>query len=186
MTYELAHLGESSSASAASPYGAPLSARTSRPVARMLVLNPNRAGAGFFRRVVALCRALEARPIVLTVDRSEAGALRRERLARQAMAAAGGDADFDLVAGCDTRTAVARAARARACSRVICERSQARAWWHWPRRDPVRTLLPLADTLTLVVLPPEGDDKHPAESGCVKTVSNGCHGLYSTRGEVTG
>jgi K+-sensing histidine kinase KdpD len=153
MTYDL-HASPGSRIAGAAP--AVLAARpATRPVARTLVLNPNRAGASFFRRVVALCRAMDTRPIVLTVDRSEAGAVQRERLARQAMAAAGGDADFDLVAGCDPETAVARAARARACSQVICERSEARPWWHWPRRDPVRTLLPLADTLTLVVLPAE-------------------------------
>jgi hypothetical protein len=128
--------------------------RDGRPTARALVLVP-RSGfdGGFLGRAASLCRTLAMPPVVLTADRSERRAEARQEAAREACRARGLDADFDLVAGCDLRTAVARAARARGCSHVVVGRAAPRAWWRWPRRDTAGRLLGLAASLTLVTLP---------------------------------
>jgi hypothetical protein len=128
--------------------------RDDRPASRPLVLVP-RSGfdGGYLDRAASLCRALATPPVVLTVDRSERRAEARQEAAREACRARGLDADFDLVAGCDLRTAVARAARARGCSHVVVRRPDPRAWWRWPHRDAARHLLGLAASLALVTLP---------------------------------
>jgi hypothetical protein len=112
-------------------------------------------GDGTLRPVLALCRALAARPVVLTVARTERRAEVRQKAARAAIADAGLDADFDLIAGCDLRTAVTRAAAARGCSRVVLGRGGTHGWRRWFGGDATRTLLALADRLTLVSLADE-------------------------------
>ncbi len=140
--------------------------RDDRSAERALVLVP-RSGfdGGFLDRAASLCRTLATPPVVLTVDRSERRAEARQEAARAACFVRGLDADFDLVAGCDLRTAVARAARARGCSHVVVARAAPRTWWPWPRKDTAGRLLGLAASLTLVSLPARPDSRGISRCG---------------------
>jgi hypothetical protein len=122
------------------------------PPARTLILHQG-SGTDFLDRVVPLCSCLAIRPVVLSVDRTERKAEERQELARAVCCRGGLSADFDLIAGCDVRTAVDRAARARGCSHVILERENDSPWRRWLRGDSFGRLLGLADRLTLVTLP---------------------------------
>jgi hypothetical protein len=135
-------------------------------VSRGLVLHQARGdGVKFLLRIVRLCRALAMSPVVLTVARSERRAADGQKLAREVFLSNRLDADFDLIAGCDVRTAVARAAHARGCSTVFLDRPDTPPWRRWLRGDTVGRLLPLADQMTLVMLPAEDRDAAPSGPG---------------------
>jgi hypothetical protein len=122
-----------------------------RPNGRMLILNNESALPLDFLTVSAkLCRALGLGLVVLTVAVSERRALACQALAREALFET--DAEFDLVAGCELRTAVEQASRARGCSGVIMEVEPALPWWRL-RGDPIRVMLGLTHSLGIVVLP---------------------------------
>ncbi len=137
-----------------------------RPVSRPLVLRQGRGpGVDFLKRAVPLCRAFPGRPVVLTVTASEVRAAAWEESARETLYNYGLDADFDLIAGCEVRTAVAWAARTRGCSHVILERESGTPWWRRLRGESARRLVGLAETLTLLVLPGGGVADVPTGSG---------------------
>jgi len=122
-----------------------------RPLSRVLVLNQgHRPGDGFLDTVAVLCRTFQVVPVVLTVSPSEAVARSCERAAEEAFAARRLAADFDLMAGCDAPTAVARAARWRRCSHVFVERRAASPWRRWLGGDVMRELACLSDSLSMV------------------------------------
>jgi hypothetical protein len=122
-----------------------------RPNGRMLILNKEHAPAPDFLTASAkLCRALGLGPVVLTVAVTERRALACQGLAREALVDT--DAEFDLVAGCELRTAVEQASRARGCSGVIMEVEPALPWWRL-RGDPIRVMLGVTHALGIVVLP---------------------------------
>jgi hypothetical protein len=125
---------------------------TCRPAARTLIVDEG-SGPGFLEQVDPLCRGLAIRPVVLSVAGTERDAEGRQGLARRFFLDRGLDADFDLIAGCDLRTAVARAARARGCSHVIVTRQCEPSWRRWLGGGRTRALLALTDKLTVVTLP---------------------------------
>jgi hypothetical protein len=138
-----------------------------RQASRSLILHNNRGhGVEFLTRLVPLCRALATRPVVLTVARTERCAVERQESARGVFYSNGLDADFDLIAGCEVRTAVAWAAQARGCSRVIMERENTAPWWRWLRGDSAWRLIGLAGKLTLIMLPTSDAATVPPDSGC--------------------
>jgi K+-sensing histidine kinase KdpD len=128
--------------------------------------------SSFLGAAAELCRSLQARPVVLTVARTESEAERRQVLAEEAFAARRLHADFDFVVGLDVRTAVASVARWRRCSHVFMERQHAPSWWPWRRGDTITQLLGLTGSLTLLALPdmgplsqPSAVEQHPAVAG---------------------
>ncbi len=127
-----------------------------RPATRALVVDWGQ-GVRFLERVAALCRGFPRDPVVLSVAANEERAAERQEVARATLYRHGVDADFDLIAGCELRTAVARAARARGCSHVILEREYGWPWWRRLRGETVLRLAGLADRFTLVALPPSVD-----------------------------
>jgi K+-sensing histidine kinase KdpD len=103
---------------------------------------------------------------VLTISSSERRAQERQELAREVFCSNGLNADFDLIAGCDAQTAVARAARARNCSCVILERENDPPWRRWLRGSATSRLLGLANRLTLIAVPGEHVEDGPSASRC--------------------
>ena len=65
-------------------------------------------------------------------------------------------ADFDLVAGGDLHTAVARAARWRRCSHVVVPRGRPGVWWRWLRGETIERLAGLAAEVAILALPAAG------------------------------
>jgi hypothetical protein len=125
-----------------------------QPVTRVLVLNQRRdAGNRFLDMVVDLCRKFQARPVILTVARSDAEAKLRQEFAEQALLANGLAADYDCVVGCRVRSAVLWAANWRRCSHLFVEKNYAPPWLRWLRGETVERLFGLSDTLTLLALP---------------------------------
>jgi hypothetical protein len=114
-----------------------------------------RCGAGdrFLDRVAEVCRAFHVTPVVLTVAGSERQARLRRRQAEETFAAWRQPADFDFVAGCDVRTAVACAARWRRCSHVFVERPRGPAWWRRLCGETPADLLGVSEALTFLALP---------------------------------
>lgn len=123
-----------------------------QPHARTLILHRSSAG-GFLDHAVSFCLGLGIQPVVLSVAASEGKAEERQGLARERCYDRGLAAEFDLIAGCDVRTALERAARARGCSHVIIERENDPPWRRWLRGNTTWRLLGLADWLTLITLP---------------------------------
>ncbi len=124
------------------------------PVSRLLVLLRHADPVGGFLAAAAeVCRRFDARPVVLTVARTDSEARRRQAAAEAVLAAQGLAADFDAAVGGDARTAVAWAARWRRCSHVVVAKRQAAGWWRPLRGGRVEDLLGLSDRLTLLALP---------------------------------
>ncbi len=125
------------------------------PASRVLILDEGRGRADRFLGPAAdLCQALGAEPVVLTVGRSEGEAWCRQQAAEAVFAGRRLAADFDLLVGCDVRTAVAAVARWRHCSHVFVERRGTGPWLRWLRGDTLGRLLGLSDSLALLALPP--------------------------------
>jgi hypothetical protein len=134
-----------------------------RPVSRILMVHQRRdPGSRFLNAAADVCHAFGVMPAVLTVARTEGEARRRQGFAEEALAGLGVAADFDLVSGCDVRTAVKWIAPWRHCSHVLLERPSARPWWRRLRGDTPEQLLGLSDSLTLLTLP-EPDPAAPRE-----------------------
>ncbi len=125
-----------------------------RPVSRILVLNLRPEGAGaFLPSAVALCRAFQVEPVVLTVARSGRDAQERQRAAEKMFAAQRWPADFDFIAGCDVPTAVTRAAHWRRCTHIFLERQGNPGWRRWLHGDTLERLLGVSESLTFLALP---------------------------------
>ncbi len=124
------------------------------PVSRVLVLHQTpELGDDFLKSVAEWCGALQVAPVVLALAGKEREALALQDTAQQAWGALGLAADFDVLVGCDVRTALASVARWRRCSHVIVARPLSSSWWRWLRRDPLGRLLGLADSFGLLALP---------------------------------
>ncbi len=124
---------------------------------RVLVINDRTPAAdGFLALAVQVGRRFGARPVVLTVARSERTAQVREQAARAALAGAGPGCDFDRVVGAEVRDAVARVARWRRCHAVILEHPAARPWWRWWRSGTLEVLLDVVEPFALLALPEAG------------------------------
>jgi hypothetical protein len=134
------------------------------PLGRVLVLNPGCAAGGpFLASVVSICRAFQVTPVVLTVARSEREARARQEQAQAVFASQGLVGDFDLMVGCDVRTAVGLEARGRRCSHVFVAWPSASPWRRWLWGDPVRSLLGLSNTLSFVWV--RGTEQQTAANG---------------------
>jgi hypothetical protein len=128
--------------------------RTWQPASRVLVVYQERdVSSPFLADVLRLCRAFAVAPVVLTISRSEIEARRRQRLAEEAFAAARTPADFDLMAGCEVRTAVAHVARWRKCSHVFLAKPYASPWRRWLRGDALQRLLAPSDSVAFLAIP---------------------------------
>ena len=131
--------------------------RSWQPLSRVLVVHQHRgAGDRFLDRAAEVCRAFQVAPVVLTLAGSEREARLRRRLAEETFAARGQPADFDFIAGCDVRTAVACVARWRRCSHVFVERPNGPSWWRRLCGDTLEDLLGVTAALTLLALPGGG------------------------------
>jgi hypothetical protein len=139
--------------------------RSWRPVSRVLILDQQQeAGDRFLTSAVAVCRAFQVNPVVLTIARSEREARQRQRAAEEVLAERRCPAEFDFIVGCDARTAVTWAARWRRCTHVFVERRPGPAWSRWLHGDTLRRLLDLSADLTFLALPGGGQPlPHPAE-----------------------
>lgn len=125
-----------------------------RPVRRVLILDERRdPGSNFLDVAAELCQAFQVTPVVLTVARTEREARLRQQLAEQRFRARRQLADFDFIAGCDGRGAVACVAQWRRCSHIFVERRDAKPWWRWLRGDRMERLLGLSDSLTFLAIP---------------------------------
>jgi len=128
-----------------------------RPVSRVLVVQQQRGlGSAFLDAVAQICRHFDATPIVLTVARTEREAQERQYLAEDTFAAHHLAADFDFLVGYDLATAVTRVAQWRRCSHVFLERPETTSWWQRFSGDPLKQLVGLTDSLTLLALPGSG------------------------------
>jgi hypothetical protein len=128
-----------------------------RPCTRVLLLNDDSASQeGFLAAGVALCRELGARPVVLTVARSERLARQRQQAAQEALAGSGLGCDFDLIIGAEIRAAVGQVARWRRCQAIVVERRSAPPWWRWWRGGTADKLMGLADIFALLIIPGAG------------------------------
>ena len=72
--------------------------------------------------VIELCRCLRAKPVVLTVGRTEREGWRRQQPARAAFAEHGQSGNFDLLIGSEVAEAAIRVARWRQCQLVVMGR----------------------------------------------------------------
>jgi hypothetical protein len=102
--------------------------RVSRALVLDLSKNPN---LDYLIAASALCRKVNSKAIVLTVDRSMHAANQRQQLVRRTLTDRGLQAEFDLLVGFEVRHAVASVARWRRCQLVILERRANRPWWRW-------------------------------------------------------
>ncbi len=118
---------------------------------RVLIVNEdNGPESKFLLSAAQICKRLAASPIVLTADRQEREARRRELLAEEIFARQEVAADFDLIACADIRQAVVLATRCRGCTHVFVERRHAAPWWHWLRGQTLQRLLGLSESLTFL------------------------------------
>lgn len=140
------------------------------PLTRALVVDQGRAPAErFLLRAARLCRQLEVEVIVLTVERSERVARRRQDEARELLAGQGLSASFDSLIGAEVRAAVACVARWRHCQLVVLPRAGSPSWWRWLRRasdDWVMNATEFASFLSLrgdaaLATPPERRPEGP-------------------------
>jgi hypothetical protein len=128
-----------------------------QPLSRMLVVHEESgADEPFIRAAIRLCDALEARPIVLTVSRSERVALRREEAIRGALIGHGLHCEFAQFAGPDMGAAVLRVASWRRCQVIVLKERSHRSWWPWRGPDMLEQLMARPGSLAFLVLPEEG------------------------------
>ncbi len=133
------------------------------PVSRVLILHqPGHAEPGYLASALALCKAFQVLPVLLTAARTEGKAREGQRVAETACYAERMAAHLDYVVGLELRAAVASIARWRRCSHVIMARRQAISWWRWLGGDTLKELLGLADSLTFLALPECGIGLPPA------------------------
>jgi hypothetical protein len=133
-------------------------------VSRVLVLHQTPEFAeGFLKSVAQWCGALQVAPVVLALAGKEREAAVLQDTAQQVWGTLGLAADFDVLVGCDVRTALASVARWRRCSHVIVPRQPPSPWWRWLRGDPLGRLLGLADSFGLLALPAVREHRTQAE-----------------------
>jgi hypothetical protein len=128
-----------------------------QPLSRLLVIHEDGdADGAFLRSAVRLGLALQARPIVLTVARTERGAFRRGWEMREALTHDGLDCDFDQLAGVGVGPATLHVACWRQCQVVVVKRRSGRWWWPWRRGDSLAQLTASPSSLAFLALPQDG------------------------------
>jgi hypothetical protein len=131
--------------------------RSRGPVSRALILHDAHDEASHtLSSALALCGLLQAVPVILTTADSEAAARHGRQIAEAACFRHRISAYLDYVAGMEMRSAVGSIARWRRCSHVFMARRRTTSWWNRAGADILETLLKLADSLNLLVLPERG------------------------------
>jgi nucleotide-binding universal stress UspA family protein len=121
---------------------------------RVLVLHEDRPHQeSFLASALDLCRRWQAKPIILTVARSERRANVRQHFLQELLNHSGIDCEFDLLVGAEVRMAVARVMRWRQCQLIMMERQAAPPWWRWWQSDTAEKFLRLAKDCSLLALP---------------------------------
>jgi hypothetical protein len=138
------------------------------PLSRVLVVDQKDTPEEvFLRRAAALCRGLGTDSIVLTVARTERAARLRQATARETLAGAGLDADFDFLVGAEVRGAVASIARWRRCQLVVMRRQDCPPWWRWLRDPHAEWMMNLTESLSFLSLPGTAASVLPAPTPVV-------------------
>jgi hypothetical protein len=120
---------------------------------RVLVLHEApRPPEGFLTAAAEVCRYLGARPVLLTVARSERVAHRHQQAAREVLAGSGLGAEWDVVIGAEIRAAATRVARWRRCQAVLLERPPAPPWWRRWQGGTLAKFTGPADMVSLLAL----------------------------------
>jgi hypothetical protein len=123
-------------------------------LSRVLVLHEDRPHQeSFLASALDLCRHFQARPIILTVARSERRASLRQHFLQEVLADSGTECEFDMMVGGEVRLAVARIARWRRCPLVMMERQTAPPWWRWWQGGTAEDLLGLPNGFAFLALP---------------------------------
>jgi hypothetical protein len=124
------------------------------PWSRVLVVDDNRPHhQEFLTASVELGRLCQAKPVILTVARSEKAAWQRQLETQQALADRGLSCDHDIIVGAEMRTAVAQVAQWRRCQGIIVERQAAPPWWHWWQSGTTEKLVGLTNAFSFLALP---------------------------------
>ena len=123
-------------------------------MSRILVVYNHVAPHGaYLESALGLCQALEVPPVILIVAKTESEADRGRGYAEGICTFSRLQADFDVLVGCDLRTAVKRVALWRSCSHLIIERQNA----VFPRQrgndDVLYQLGRLSESVSILVLP---------------------------------
>jgi hypothetical protein len=123
-------------------------------LARVLILHEDQPHQeGFLASAIALCTRFQARPIILTVARSERRALLRQHFLQEVLADSATECDFDMLVGAEVRLAVTQVARWRRCHLIMVERHAAPPWWRWWQSDTAEKLLGLGNDFSYLALP---------------------------------
>jgi K+-sensing histidine kinase KdpD len=122
----------------------------------LLVHEHNQSDDTFIQSAIQLCHALGARPIVLTIARSERDAIIRGRALQKSLAAQGLSSEFDQFVGPGPAPAVLRIAAWRRCQVIVLRQPAQRGWWPWGRADLVNQLTAERSSVAFLVLPEEG------------------------------
>jgi nucleotide-binding universal stress UspA family protein len=130
---------------------------------RMLVLYSNQEqNDTMLTKVLDLCCCLRAKPVILTVARTEREGRRRQQPARTAFAEHGQSGNFDLLIGSGVDEAASRVARWRQCQLVVMGRYGRPQWAHWFAGSTTERLLGLADSLAVLTIPGKGISPLPS------------------------
>jgi hypothetical protein len=125
-----------------------------QPLTRILVLcDQAELDTTYLESVARLCQAVEMDPIILIVARTAREGQRRRGYAECVCNSFRLAADFDLVVGCDIRSAVSRVATWRSCSHLIVERRASASWWQRAAGPGLDELRGLTDSLSVLALP---------------------------------
>ncbi len=128
--------------------------QTWQPSSRLLVLHQaNDSSVEFLNIVACLCDRLRVTPVVLTVAQNDREGRVQQQAARTVWATRGLNADFDMLLGCDVRTAVVSVARWRRCTHILVDHQRTSPWWRWLRGDTLAHFLGLNDSFSILALP---------------------------------
>jgi nucleotide-binding universal stress UspA family protein len=123
-------------------------------LSRVLVLYRNEEqNENMLATAIDLCCCLRAKPVVLTVSRTEREGWRRQQPARAAFADHGQNGNFDLLIGSAVDEAAIRVSRWRQCQLVVMGRYGRPPWTHWFGGSTTERLIGLADSLAVLTIP---------------------------------
>lgn len=125
-----------------------------QPVTRVLLIHQECDGDQvMLARGVRLCVRLGARPIVLTVARSERFARQLQEAARKCLNNAGLFADFDYLVGAEIRHEALSVARWRRCQLVVLPRPKTSLWQRWTRGNALKRMMESRNSFGVLTLP---------------------------------